>query len=67
MQDYMDWLLFRKQLKYQVEGRRQKVESKISVMTKRNQTIMKELFKLSPIDLYSTDDESHFVIFANIY
>lgn len=67
MQGYMDWLIYRKQLKYRVEGRRQKVESYVNVMTETVRLITKELFRIPlPIDLYAAYGEYHFGIFANI-
>lgn len=66
LQGYIDWLVFCKQLKYKIDGKRRKVESYVDVMkeyiTLKTRTISS---KPMPIDLYEAYGEYNYGIFSN--
>ena len=67
LQAYLDWLVFRKRLRYTLDMRKRKDETYMETMRKRIPFINTEIVKLpQPIDLYSAYGAYHYEIYKNI-
>ena len=63
---YLNWLVFCKQLKYRIDGKRRKIESYLQAMKKQITVTTKNVCKVSmPIDLKQAYEEYHYGIFNN--
>lgn len=67
LQGYLDWIVFKKKLKYTLDMRKWKPEAYMESMLEQIPFICRDIVKLPmPIDLYSAYGEYHYGIFANI-
>ena len=63
---YLNWLVFCKQLKYRIDGKRRKVESYLEAMKKQISVTTKNVCKVPmPIDLKQAYGEYHYGIFKD--
>jgi len=66
-QGYLDWLIFKKQLRYKVELRQRKPTAYMKVMRSEVPFTNAEIIKLpQPIDLYEAYGEYQYGIFAGV-
>ena len=64
-QGYLDWLVFKKQISYSYELRKQKSMSYMKIMTERSKLRCDDICKQElPIDLRTAYEEYHYGIFA---
>ena len=64
-QGYLDWLVFKKQISYSYELRKQKSMSYMKIMTERSKLRCDDICKQAlPIDLRTAYEEYHYGIFA---
>ena len=67
LQGYLDWVVFKKKLKYTLDMRKWKPEIFMESMMEQILFICRDIVKLPfPIDLHSAYGEYHYGIFANI-
>lgn len=67
LQAYLDWLVFRKKLRYTLDMRKWKNETYMGTMREKIPFINTEILKLpQPIDLYSTYGAYNFGVYKNI-
>ena len=67
LQGYLDWIVFKKKLKYTLDMRKWKPEAYMESMLEQIPFTCRDIVKLPmPIDLYSAYGEYHYGIFANI-
>ena len=67
LQGYLDWIVFKKKLKYTLDMRKWKPEAYMESMLEQIPFICRDIVKLPmPIDLYRAYGEYHYGIFANI-
>ena len=67
LQGYLDWIVFKKKLKYTLDMRKWKSETYMESMMEQIPFICRDIVKLPmPIDLYTAYGEYHYGIFANI-
>lgn len=67
LQGYLDWIVFKKKLKYTLNMRKWKPEAYMESMMEQIPFICRDIVKLPmPIDLYSAYGEYHYGVFANI-
>ena len=67
LQAYLDWLVFRKRLRYTLDMRKWKDETYMDTMIEKIPFINTEIVKLpQPIDLYKAYGAYHFGIYKNI-
>ena len=67
LQAYLDWLVFRKRLRYTLDMRKRKDETYMETMREKIPFINTEIVKLpQPIDLYKLYGTYNFGIYMNI-
>ena len=67
LQGYLDWIVFKKKLKYTLDMRKWKPEAYMESMMEQIPFICRDIVKFPlSIDLYSAYGEDHYGIFANI-
>ena len=67
LQGYLDWIVFKKKLKYTLDMRKWKPEAYMESMLEQIPFICRDIVKLPMlIDLYSAYGEYHYGIFSNI-
>jgi len=67
LQVYLDWLVFRKRLRYTLDMRKWKDETYIKAMGEKIPFINAEIVKLpQPIDLYKACGSYHYGIYKHI-
>ena len=67
LQGYLDWIVFKKKLKYTLDMRKWRSETYMESMMEQIPFICRDIVKLPmPIDLYSAYGEYHYGIFANV-
>ena len=67
LQVYLDWIVFKKKLKYTLDMRKWKSETYMESTIEQIPFICRDIVKLPmPIDLYTAYREYHYGIFANI-
>ena len=67
LQGYLDWIIFKKKLKYTLDMRKWKPEAYMESMLEQIPFICRDIVKLPmPIDLYTAYGEYHYGIFSNI-
>ena len=67
LQGYLDWIVFKKKLKYTLDMRKWRSETYMESMMEQIPFICRDIVKLPmPIDLYTAYGEYHYGIFSNI-
>ena len=67
LQRYLDWIVFKKKLKYTLDMRKWKPEAYMESMKEQIPFICRDIVKLPmPIDLNTAYGEYHYGIFSNI-
>ena len=67
LQGYLDWIIFKKKLKYKLDMRKWKPEAYMESMLEQIPFICRDIVKLPmPIDLYTAYGEYHYGVFLNI-
>ena len=67
LQGYLDWLVFRKKLKYTLEMKRWRAQAYMDTMQELIPFKYEDIVKLEmPIDLYRAYGDYHYGIFSNI-
>ena len=67
LQGYLDWIVFKKKLKYTLDMRKWKPEAYMESMMEQIPFICRDIVKLPlPIDLYGAYGEYHYGVFSNI-